>query len=128
MQRKKQNLKQFRNILKLQKRTQINCIPSNQSNIIRKKKNPSQIALMESCNLQIFKVFEAHKKVNHKKRSTYEQIDYMVWINHYLCSNLIENEKWLTNIVKTVKKIPKRFYKVDLTMKNMNPPKIWSLK
>ena len=45
-------------------------------------------------------------------------------ITIYALKILIENEKCLTNIVKTVKKIPKRFYKVDQTMKNMNPPKI----
>ena len=101
MQRKKQNLKQFRNILKLQKRTQINCVHSNQSNIIRKKKNPGQIALMESCNLQIFKVFEAHKKVNRKKGALMNKSTTCPeLITIYTLKILIENEKCLTNIVK----------------------------
>ena len=67
MQRKKQNLKQFRNILKLQKRTQINCIPSNQSNIIRKKKNPGQINFIKS-----FWNFHAHYLIFERSKLTLE--------------------------------------------------------
>ena len=46
-------------------------------------------------------------------------------ITIYALKILIENEKCLTNIVKPWKN-PKTIYKVDLTMENMNPPKISS--